>query len=83
MDDEVGRTKVRDGVKETIGGMIAAKTIKYTKKNQVMAFLTIEDLMGTVEVIVFPRDYEKNREYLEEENKIFIRGRVSEEDEAP
>ena len=83
VDDEVGRTKVRDGVKETIGGMIAAKTIKYTKKNQVMAFLTIEDLMGTVEVIVFPRDYEKNREYLEEENKIFIRGRVSEEDEAP
>ncbi len=83
VDDEVGRTKVRDGAKETIGGMIAAKTVKYTKKNQVMAFLTIEDLMGTVEVIVFPRDYEKNREYLEEENKIFIRGRVSEEDEAP
>ena len=83
VDDETGRTKVRDGAKETIGGMIAAKTVKYTKKNQVMAFLTIEDLMGTVEVIVFPRDYEKNREYLEEENKIFIRGRVSEEDEAP
>ena len=83
MDDESGRTKVRDGVRETIGGMIANKTIKYTKKNQVMAFLTIEDLMGTVEVIVFPRDYEKNRPYLEEENKIFITGRVSEEDEAP
>lgn len=83
VDDESGRAKVRDGVKETIGGMIAAKTIKYTKKNQTMAFLTIEDLMGTVEVIVFPRDYEKNRKYLEEENKVFVRGRVSEEDEAP
>ena len=83
VDDESGRTKVRDGVRETIGGMIANKTIKYTKKNQVMAFLTIEDLMGTVEVIVFPRDYEKNRPYLEEENKIFVTGRVSEEDEAP
>ena len=39
--------------------------------------------MGTVEVIVFPRDYEKYRQYLEEENKIFVRGRVSEEDDAP
>lgn len=83
VDEDSGRTKVRDGAKETIGGMISAKTIKYTRKNQTMAFLTIEDLMGTVEVIVFPRDYEKNRAYLEEENKVFVRGRVSEEDEAP
>lgn len=82
IDDESGCTKVRDGAKETIGGMIANKTIKYTKKNQIMAFLTIEDLMGTAEVIVFPRDYEKNRPYLEEENKVFVKGRVSEEDEA-
>lgn len=82
VDEESGRTKVHDGAKETIGGMIAAKTIKYTRKNQTMAFLTIEDLMGTVEVIVFPRDYEKNRQYLEEESKVFVRGRVSEEDEA-
>lgn len=82
IDEESGSTKVRDGARETIGGMIANKTIKYTKKNQTMAFLTIEDLMGTVEVIVFPKDYEKNRLYLEEENKVFVRGRVSEEDEA-
>ncbi len=82
LDEETGRTRVHDGVKETIGGIIAGKTIKYTKHNQTMAFLTIEDLMGTVEVVVFPRDYEKYREYLEEENKVFIRGRVSEEDEA-
>ena len=83
LDEESGHTKVHDGAKETIGGIIAAKTIKYTRKNQTMAFITIEDLMGTVEVIIFPRDYEKNRLYLEEENKVFVRGRVSEEDEAP
>lgn len=83
LDEESGHTKVHDGAKETIGGIIAAKTIKYTRKNQTMAFITIEDLMGTVEVIIFPRDYEKNRPYLEEENKVFVRGRVSEEDEAP
>lgn len=49
--------------------MITAKTIKHTKTNQMMAFLSLEDLVGTVEVIVFPRDYEKNREYLEIDKK--------------
>ncbi len=83
IDDETGRAKVRDGAKETIGGMITEKTIKYTKTNQTMAFLTIEDLAGTVEVVVFPRDYERNQSYLNEDSKVFVRGRVSEEDEAP
>ncbi len=82
-DDETGRSKVRDGAKEIVGGMITAKTIKHTKTDQTMAFLTVEDLLGTVEVVVFPRDYEKNREILEPDNKVFIRGRVSEEDEKP
>ena len=82
LDEETGRTKVHDGARETVGGMITAKTIKYTKNNKVMAFLTLEDLAGSVEVIVFPRDYEKNQQYLNEERKLFIRGRVSEEDDA-
>ena len=80
-DEETGRTKVRDGAKEIIGGMITDKTVKHTKTNQMMAFVTVEDLLGTVEVVVFPRDYEKNREYLEPDSKVFIRGRVSEEEE--
>ncbi len=61
LDEETGRTKVRDGSREIIGGMITIKTIKYTKTNQTMAFITVEDLLGTVEVVIFPRDYEKNR----------------------
>ena len=81
-DDETGHTKVRDGAKETIGGMITSRTIKYTKTNKVMAFITIEDLLGTVEVVIFPRDYEKNQQYLEVDRKVFVRGRVSEEDES-
>lgn len=81
-DDETGHTKVRDGAKETIGGMITARTIKYTKNNKVMAFITIEDLLGTVEVVIFPRDYERNQQYLEVDRKVFVRGRVSEEDES-
>ena len=81
VDPEVGYTKVRDGAREIIGGLIAEKTVKHTKTNQMMAFLTVEDLFGTVEVVVFPRDYEKYRQYLEEDNKIFVKGRVSEEDD--
>ena len=80
-DEETGQTKVRDGARAVIGGMITEKTVKHTKTNQMMAFLTVEDLMGTVEVVVFPRDYEKNRAYLETDSKVFIRGRVSEEDD--
>ena len=83
MDEETGHTKVHDGAKEIIGGMITEKTIKHTKTNQMMAFITVEDLLGTVEVVVFPRDYEKNRDYLEVDSKVFVRGRVSEEDDKP
>ena len=83
IDEETGRTKVRDGARETIGGMITEKTIKHTKNNKTMAFITIEDLAGTVEVVIFPKDYEKNQRYLNEDSKVFVRGRVSEEDDAP
>ena len=82
LDEDTGRTKVHEGMREVIGGMITSKTIKYTKQNKIMAFVTLEDLAGAVEVVVFPRDYEKNQQYLNEDAKVFIRGRVSEEDEA-
>lgn len=81
LDEENGRTKVRDGSREIVGGMITEKTVKATKTNQMMAFITVEDLLGTVEIVVFPRDYEKNREYLEVDQKVFVKGRVSEEEE--
>ena len=81
IDEETGRTKVREGSKAIIGGMITGKTIKNTKTNKTMAFLNVEDLVGTVEVVVFPRDYEKSRMYLNEDTKVFVKGRVSEEDD--
>lgn len=80
-DEETGLPKVLDGQKVIIGGMITDKTIKYTKNNKIMAFFTLEDLVGTVEIVVFPRDYEKNQTNLEEDTKVFIQGRVSAEDE--
>ena len=81
LDEETGEVSVNDGQKVTIGGMIADKTIKYTKNEKVMAFLTLEDLVGTVEVVVFPKDYEKNAALLVEDAKVFVQGRVSVEED--
>ena len=81
LDEESNSIKVEDGSKVTIGGMIASKKIKYTKNDKVMAFLQVEDLVGNVEVIVFPKDYEKNSAKLIEDNKVFVTGRVSAEEE--
>ena len=81
MNEETGRTKVRDGMREIVGGMIAEKRVKYTKNNKMMAYLTLEDLMGSIEVVVFPRQYEKYQQYLTEENKVFVRGNVQEVDD--
>ena len=80
-DEETGTPAVHEGAKEIVGGMITAKTIKYTKTNKVMAFLTLEDLVGTVEIVVFPRDYEKNVQFMNVDEKVFIQGRVAAEDD--
>lgn len=81
LDEETGSALVTDGMKATVGGMIADKKIKYTKNDKVMAFLTLEDLVGSIEVVVFPRDYEKNSTKLIEDAKVFITGRVSAEED--
>ncbi len=80
-DEDTGLPRLADGSKVTVGGMITNRTIKYTKTNQVMAFITVEDLVGTVEVIVFPKTYERSVSVLEEENKVFVQGRVAAEDD--
>ncbi len=83
LDDETNEVKAVDGEVAVVGGMITSKTVKTTRNNAMMAFVTLEDLLGTTEVIVFPRDYEKNKAYLEVDNKIFIRGRVTVEEDKP
>ena len=75
-DEEGGIPGIPDGQKVIVGGMIADKTIKYTKTSKVMAFFTLEDLVGTVEVVVFPRDYEKWQKYLNEDARVFVQGHV-------
>ena len=82
-DDETGSPHVVDGSRATLGGIVTEKVIKYTRQNQIMAFITLEDLLGTAEIIVFPRDYEKYSSSLEEGEKLFISGRVSVEEDRP
>ena len=74
---ENSETVAKDQQFYTLGGMIAAKTVKMTKNNQNMAFITLEDLVGSVEVVIFPKKYEQYRGYLEEDNKVFVYGRAS------
>ena len=81
IDEETDRPNVEDGKTEIIGGMVTSKTIKTTRNNSMMAFITLEDLFGNVEVIIFPKDYEKYKTMLEQDRKIFVRGKVTVEEE--
>ncbi len=81
IDEETNRARVEDGSFEIIGGMITSKTVKTTRSNSMMAFITLEDLFGNVEVIIFPKDYDKYKALLSEDQKIFVRGKVTAEEE--
>ena len=82
-DEDTGMTKVYDGENVIIGGMITNKSVKITRKNTTMAFITVEDLYGSVEVVVFPDCYEKKKELLSTDSKVFVKGRANvEEDRA-
>ncbi len=75
--DEEGKTTVADNEPVIIGGMITNITIKPTKTGKTMAFLTLEDLVGTIEVIVFPNIFERQRYMIQNDAKVFIKGKVS------
>ena len=81
LDEDSGAVAVADQSNVVLGGLIADKTVKYTKNDKIMAFLNLEDLVGNVEVVVFPRDYEKYSSMLLEDAKVFIRGRASVEED--
>ncbi len=81
LEEESGQTRVRDGESAMVGGMIVDKTVKYTKNNQTMAFITLEDLVGNLEIIVFPKVYEKNSRLLNLDEKVFVKGRAVTEEE--
>jgi len=83
-EEEMFQPKLQDNQEVVIAGVIATKKIKFTKNNNMMAFVTIEDLYGTVEVIVFPTVYEKYSSIIKEDNPVVVRGKVSlKEEEEP
>ena len=79
-DEETGRTKVEEGEKVILGGLLREVTTKYTKTNTIMAFLTLEDLVGSVEVIAFPKAFDKYRSYFNVDERLFIQGRAQVDD---
>lgn len=81
VDEETGIAKVEDNKTVILGGMISDVTIKYTKNNKNMAFISLEDLTGVVEVIVFPNSFEAARYLIADGNKVFIKGHVQAEEE--
>ena len=74
--------KVEDKSHVTVGGIVSAVTRKFTKTGAQMAFITLEDLVGTIEVIIFPRQYESNRHLIVEGKKLFIEGEANIEENA-
>ncbi len=75
--NELGEDVERlDNTKQIIGGIIVDKTVKTTKNNKLMCFLTIQDLYSVIEVVVFPNIYEKYKNIIHEGNKVFIKGNI-------
>ncbi|MBQ4530803.1 MAG: DNA polymerase III subunit alpha, partial [Lachnospiraceae bacterium] len=83
LQEDTDKPLVTHEAKTIVGGMLNAVTVKTTRKNQMMAFLTLEDVYGTVEVMVFPRDYEKYRSQLLVDKKVFVVGKVTVEEDRP
>lgn len=80
-EEETGQMRAEDGARVIIAGMIVNRSVKFTRNNKQMAYLTLEDLTGSVEVLVFPKDYEKYQQFIRQDEKVFVSGRVSAEDE--
>ena len=76
MDEETGKTVVSDKAEYSVGGIIDGINMKITKNNENMAFLTLLDTLGTVEVIVFPRTFEACRRLIYAGSKVMVKGRA-------
>ncbi len=77
-DPEEGHlSKVRDGSRVKLAGIVVSKNNKITKNNNMMAFITLEDLVGSIECIVFPMTYEKYNKYINEDDIVVIQGKLN------
>lgn len=75
---------IKDGDKVIVGGMIIHVSKKLTRNNDMMAFIVLEDLYSSIEVIVFPKIFNTARSIINEDEVVLLKGRVSlREDEQP
>ena len=74
--DENGEIPLESGIKLTIGGLLVEVNKRFTKKGDMMAICTLEDLYGRVELVVFPKAFENYGNELVEGGKVFVKGRV-------
>jgi DNA polymerase-3 subunit alpha len=74
--DSASLENFSDKSKVVLGGIITNLKRKATKNGNVMAYFSLEDLHGTVEIIVFPKTLEENKEILKEENIVIVEGRL-------
>lgn len=76
-DADGDRQRLIDNFSYTVGGIIVGVSVKLTKNNQNMAYVDIEDMFGQIELVVFPRDFEKFRDKLYVDNRVFVKGRAN------
>jgi DNA polymerase-3 subunit alpha len=74
--DEDGKCNVKDGKSYVIGGIVSDVTVKTTRRGDQMAFVMLEDMIASVEVVLFPKQYEMHKQYLTEDRKVYIKGKA-------
>jgi DNA polymerase-3 subunit alpha len=84
-DDEAEEKSIEDlsydGQKVIMGGILASVKQKSTKNNSLMAFAQLEDLYGTIEVIIFPKTFEQNARFIKPDSIVLVEGRVSQRED--
>ncbi len=80
---EEGHSGLTDGMQASVGGMIQSKRTMITKKNAMMAFFQLEDLYGTVEIVVFPNTFEKYNHKIKEDSIVVVKGKLQFRDDEP
>jgi len=71
------QTVIQDGKAIVTGGIIVSKTVKTTKNNKTMAFITVEDIFGTMEIIVFPNILARFGSVFSEDSIILVKGKIT------
>jgi len=83
-DSSIIERRIHDQERAIMAGLVVSCTTKTTKKQELMAFVQLEDITGMFEVIVFPNTYQQYAPMLKENRALLVTGKISmREDEEP